>query len=221
MKIIGIAGQKGAGKDTVADFFVQSEKFTKLAFADSLKELCSRLFDIPIDSFNDRKIKDTEFDVAPALTLARLDKMLDIVQNEWEFEIDDVNRDKILDYVDREFDSPRHILQTIGTMLRNYVREDIWIILLCKKMKECSSNVVVSDVRLANERKALKAAGAKLMLVKRPILVESERTVDSHISENDFGKDDEYDVQVLNDKIGLTQLRAEVLLWYSVAWKNK
>lgn len=221
MRIIGLAGRANSGKDTIADFFVQSERFKKLAFADPLKELCSRLFDISVATFNDRKLKDKEFDIPVVLTLALIDKMIDIVENEWGFKVESASQEKLIDYADEELESPRHILQTIGTILRNYVREDIWIVLLFEKIKDSSCNIVVSDLRLKNEREALKKAGAKLLLVKRPAMSYSSEPEDNHISENDFGKDSEYDVQILNDKIGLTQLRAEVLLWYSVAWKNK
>ena len=78
------------------------------------------------------------------------------------------------------------------------------------------------DVRLKNEREALKKAGAKLMLIKRTIkkdgLVRDFGTsVDLHISENDLGLDDEYNAVINNNDISLGQLRSEVLMWYNVA----
>lgn len=39
--IIGLKGQAGAGKDTVADYLVREHNFTKITFATPLKEICS------------------------------------------------------------------------------------------------------------------------------------------------------------------------------------
>jgi len=46
--ILLLSGWSGAGKDTVADFLT-SYGFTKLAFADSLKEIVATEFDIPLE----------------------------------------------------------------------------------------------------------------------------------------------------------------------------
>ena len=60
IKLIGIHGKAGTGKDTVATFlnknyighYIQS-------FADPLKEACSLAFGIPIDNFYDPELKET------------------------------------------------------------------------------------------------------------------------------------------------------------------
>jgi len=41
--VIGLAGLKGSGKDTVADFLKNKHEFIKYAFAGSLKEACQNL----------------------------------------------------------------------------------------------------------------------------------------------------------------------------------
>lgn len=43
--IIGLCGQAGAGKDTVADFLVKNHSFAKVALADPLKRICREVFD--------------------------------------------------------------------------------------------------------------------------------------------------------------------------------
>jgi dephospho-CoA kinase len=59
--IIGLAGQKGSGKDTVAAYLVKRHGFERRAFADSLKKSVEKLFDISyadIEKFkNDDSIK--------------------------------------------------------------------------------------------------------------------------------------------------------------------
>lgn len=49
--IIGLCGQAGAGKDTVADFLVKNHGFVKVALADSLKRICREVFD-----FSDKQL---------------------------------------------------------------------------------------------------------------------------------------------------------------------
>lgn len=58
MKTIGLAGLKRSGKDTVADFLVQEYGFTKLAFADPMKDIIRALD--PYISTNGIRLSDTE-----------------------------------------------------------------------------------------------------------------------------------------------------------------
>jgi hypothetical protein len=56
--VIGVAGVAGAGKDTVAMHLSQNHSFSRLAFADPLKEVCSALYGIPLAKFHDRSEKE-------------------------------------------------------------------------------------------------------------------------------------------------------------------
>jgi hypothetical protein len=44
MSIIGLVGFAGSGKGTVADILVEKHGYTKLSFADSVKDACSAIF---------------------------------------------------------------------------------------------------------------------------------------------------------------------------------
>ena len=57
--IIGISGKAGTGKDTIAGYLKQLDNFRTIAFADEMKQRLSEAFDIPIDYFYDRSIKDS------------------------------------------------------------------------------------------------------------------------------------------------------------------
>jgi adenylate kinase family enzyme len=48
-KVIGICGFIGCGKGTVGDILVEQYGFTKISFADRLKDTASTLFDWPRD----------------------------------------------------------------------------------------------------------------------------------------------------------------------------
>lgn len=58
MTILLLSGDPGSGKDTVAEFMVAEFGFTRLAFADVLKQQVAELTGIPLDTFNDRTLKD-------------------------------------------------------------------------------------------------------------------------------------------------------------------
>src|SRR3972149_1099599 len=45
-RIIGISGKAGSGKDTVANILVDTYKFTRIGFADYLKELAKKYLSI-------------------------------------------------------------------------------------------------------------------------------------------------------------------------------
>lgn len=216
MKIIGLAGKKGSGKDSVAGF-LESEGFTKLAFADPLKEMLASVFRLDIKYLYDEKLKEAPLPERIEIDYYHLDKLRDIVENQWGFVISRDQREGIETYFGREIKTPRELLQVFGTdILRRYIRDDIFIVLLFSRMKEISGHVCVSDVRLKNEREALKKAGGKMILIKR-----YTETKDSHISENDLGSEKEYDVIIKNEDITLDQLRSEVLMWYSIAMKYR
>lgn len=56
--IILLTGKPGVGKDTVASIMCNDVRFTRLAFADALKEEVSKDLKLPLDLFNDRHTKD-------------------------------------------------------------------------------------------------------------------------------------------------------------------
>lgn len=56
--MIGLVGKKGAGKDTLADYMVNHDGFRKLAFANSLKMICQKLFLLTDEQLNDAILKE-------------------------------------------------------------------------------------------------------------------------------------------------------------------
>lgn len=59
-RLIMICGAKGVGKDTVAKYFINNHGYERLAFADKLKDVCSLLFDIDREIFDDPILKEKE-----------------------------------------------------------------------------------------------------------------------------------------------------------------
>lgn len=122
--LIGLVGFAGCGKGTVADTLVEKYNFTKLSFADSLKDATSAIFGWPRHLLEGDTDESRSFRETP-------DKF-------W------TNR---LGY---DF-TPRIALQTLGTeACRGTFNSNIWIYSLERKVLQ-HKNVVISDVRFDNE----------------------------------------------------------------------
>ena len=59
MKIIGLSGPAGSGKDTVADFLCQTQGFVQIAFADHIRDGVAATFGLEQSYFTDRAKKET------------------------------------------------------------------------------------------------------------------------------------------------------------------
>ena len=128
--IIGINGVKQAGKDTSADFFVEQQGFTRIGYADTLKEAVANLFDVPV-SWTEKYKSDTRARVS-------MTRHYDTpgVPNATEYASDM---------------SLRAFLQRFGTeMGRNTFGEDFWVQQLKRRLSS-DTNYVIPDVRFANE----------------------------------------------------------------------
>lgn len=58
MQLIILSGKAGSGKDSAADYLVQNKNYTRVAFADALKEYCSSKYGIHIEYFHNVNMKD-------------------------------------------------------------------------------------------------------------------------------------------------------------------
>jgi hypothetical protein len=140
MAVIGLVGFAGSGKGTVADYLVTKHNYTKMAFADPLKDAVSVIFGWPRLML--------EGDNEPSrLFRERADPF-------WTEKFGDTF-------------TPRIALQKLGTESgRNVFHQDIWVYALEKRIKE-HQNVVVADVRFPNEIEAIIKWGGHILRVKR------------------------------------------------------
>jgi len=58
MKIIGLTGLEGSGKDTVADFLVEAHGFHKVSFASPMKKALNIMFNWEMEQWDDREWKE-------------------------------------------------------------------------------------------------------------------------------------------------------------------
>ena len=139
--IIGIAGFKGAGKGTIADFLVQNG-YTKISFADKLKDACATIFEW------DRKLLEGDTTDSRA----------------WREEIDEwwAARLGINEFC------PRLALQLMGTEAgRNVFGNNIWTSAMEKYILEHPDDYVIPDVRFKNEVKLVNSMRGITIRVKR------------------------------------------------------
>lgn len=206
MTVIALSGKAGVGKDTLADVLVKRYEFTKIAFADPLRNICARVFYLDPAMFIDRDKKDADMRRI-YVDFHDLDAIRHIVENEWGIEVTHDAREAMEELHGKELNTPRDVLRCIGNMLRETVDPDIWINLALKKIKETKGKVVITDARFENERDALNRIGAILVLIKRN---DNGQTAEH---EFDLGTDDEYDVVFTNNGT-LHSYTSEIDMWY-------
>lgn len=140
--IIGFVGFIGSGKDTAADYLVNSHGFRRDSFAATLKDAVSAIFGW------DRVLLEGR-------TAA---------SREWRDQIDEWWAQRL----GIENLTPRWVLQHLGTdILRKNFNDDIWIASIEAKMRKTTDNIVISDVRFPNEIKAIHNAGGRVFRIKR------------------------------------------------------
>jgi hypothetical protein len=183
MRIVGVCGFIGSGKDTIADILIKEGGFIKLSFASALKDAVSIIF-----GWDRVMLEGTTKE-----------------SREW--------REKIDEWWSQRLGipllTPRWVLQSWGTdILRDKFHPDIWLASLERKIMSLSdkTSIVITDCRFPNEITLLKKMGAKMVQVNRPSVIKSVSIHSSEISW--FGTD--FDV-IINNNSTLDNLREEVL----------
>ena len=142
LNIIGVSGQAGSGKDTVADYLVQSHGFTKVALADPLKRFGHKVFAFTEEQLwgpsGARNAVDERYDTDEAWEAAQANMeyygrayVCDVVEDptmrlaairalvHWFFWLRETYKGKL---------SPRVMLQALGTEWgREAVSDRIWM----------------------------------------------------------------------------------------------
>lgn len=211
--IVAFSGNKFAGKDTTAEGLIRFHKFKRIGLADKLKDVCSEVFQIPRQDMDDPSKKESLFEKKLSITIEHIDSLLRTIQRDgFEFEYEKVFEDVRTDFQGRILRSIRDMLQTVGTdICRNYIKDDIWLQYVKSTILNYSGNLVITDARFENERNFLAELGAVMILVIRPGF-ENKST---HVSENQLGSQEDYDVVVINDST-ITALQSDIAMWYTV-----
>ncbi len=137
--IIGLSGYARTGKDTVANFLIEKYGFSRMAFADS--------------------IRDALLALNPSITLADMTNVplsSAVRKMGWET-VKDLSPEV------------RELLQRMGTEVgRNLFGENFWVDLLLKKALDLGTNIVIPDVRFTNEADAIRSWNGEVWRINRP-----------------------------------------------------
>jgi hypothetical protein len=145
--VIGIVGNIGSGKDTIAQYLTQFHDFTQLSFASSLKDAVANVFGWERDMLEGSTTESREF--------------REIVDPFWAKRLSMPQL------------TPRWVLQQWGTDLaRKHFHDDIWIASLENKISKTHANIVISDCRFPNEIQTILDMGGSIIRVQRGALPE-------------------------------------------------
>ena len=149
--LIGLGGYAGAGKTFLADRLVADHNFIRFKFADTLKAMTRAfLFGIGMDA------------------------------GDVEASIDGPLKEKALPGL--PYITPRVLMQTLGTEWgRNSIHRDVWVRVVEQRVQVSRSqgfNIVLDDVRFANEADMIRRLGGIVVQVHGP-----DVCVGRHVSE--------------------------------------
>lgn len=178
-KIIAFCGAKESGKSTSAELFksLVTLQTREVAFAGHLKEACSRVFNIEMKFFLDTKLKEKEMESYVNLTKDKVEQVFK------EFELSDYNYDDhIRKHVGQVFDTPRKLLQYIGTEVLHPLDKLIHVNFA---LKNVDPNVItlVTDLRFPQEFDALYGREDFIPVHVHNLQAELNASTDSHASE--------------------------------------
>lgn len=141
MKIIGLVGFKGSGKDAAAKILIEKHGYVKESFARPVKDAVAAIFNW------DREMLEGETTESRA----------------WREEVDDFwsRRLKIADF------TPRLALQWMGTEAgRNIFGKKVWALSLERRLEK-NVNYIITDTRFPNEMKMITDLGGTIVRIRR------------------------------------------------------
>jgi hypothetical protein len=209
LRLLAFDGLAGTGKDAIADGLVRSHGFVKVPFALVMKDVFSRVFNLPVYYFNVRALKDAPFTQPILLTTGHLCQLAE----EFIARGIEVNTTQIAAAgicVGKTLSSPREIMQYVGTdVVRVHMDNLMWVKLWDMEQRKYD-RVIAPDARFPDEREYVRKLRGKVLLVKRQGV-----TAQGHVSENSKWSDDMYDAVITND-VSLQTIQSEVSLWYTL-----
>tara|TARA_R110000803_G_scaffold200258_4_gene264563 strand:- start:1539 stop:2195 length:657 start_codon:yes stop_codon:yes gene_type:complete len=213
--LLALSGKMRSGKDTAADVLVNKHNFTKVSFADPLKEICAAAFGIDIDHFYNDEFKDTNFKEPLVISGEDIVEML-IQIEERGVDISYDTSSKVIEALEgMTFLSPRTLMQHIGTEIgRKIIKDSIWVDINKTVLGKMEGNVIVADCRYADEVESIREQGGKVGIVIRPGLL-LRSSADLHSSETSITDTDEFDIVLINDGT-LGSFQEQIELWYSL-----
>lgn len=183
-KLVAFCGAKESGKSTSAILFKDliGQPTVEVAFAGHLKEVCSQVFDVEMKYFLEPKLKERELNDYKQLTKERVEKIFEL------FDVTTFDYDKhIRPHTGQVFDTPRKILQYVGTEVLHPIDPLIHVNVTLKKINP-DVITLVTDLRFPQEFDALYGREDFLPVHVQNTRAELAAEADSHASEKGWQK---------------------------------
>lgn len=163
--IIGLSGYAQVGKDTVGAILVEHHGYTRLSFAQTLKDV---LLDVNPRVGMCRMLETWDFAYNQGLNVNHAGhcQSADPAMFDWE-------------YAKKE-PEVRRLLQALGVAMRTHVGPDVWVDAVMRQYDALSvphatlsgfetiPKVVITDVRFPNEAQAIRERGGQVWRIVRP-----------------------------------------------------
>jgi len=150
MKVIGLTGFAKSGKSTAAEI-LKSLGGEEVAFAKHLKDVCSAVFNVPRNHFDDQAFKEVRFDYDRFITPYDVERILNYFEVPARFV-----PGAIVAHNGVQLTSPRHVAQYVGTEILRAIDENIHINMAFKMASASKARFFIcSDMRFDNELTAV------------------------------------------------------------------
>lgn len=183
-KIIAFAGAKESGKSTSAELFksLVSGPTKEIAFAGHLKNVCSTVFGLEMKFFLDTVLKEAELDSYIHLTSETVKQVFEL------FEISEYTHDEhVRKHMGQVFDTPRKLLQYVGTEVLHPIDPLIHVNFAMKKI-DPDVTTLITDLRFPVEFDAMYGKDNFIPVYVSNLKAELAAEADSHASEKGWQK---------------------------------
>lgn len=201
IKLVAFCGAKESGKSTSAELFknLVTQATKEVAFAGHLKVTCAKVCNIDMKYFIDPKLKEVELENYVQLSKPVIEQIFA------EFDLKEYDYDKhIRPHMGVVFDTPRKLLQYVGTELLHPLDKLIHVNVTLKKI-DPEVITLVTDLRFPQEFDALYGREDFLPVYVNNKKAEDAASSDSHASERGWQKFRDRCVELDNNGT-LTQL---------------
>lgn len=174
VRIIGLLGNKGSGKDTAGTYLVEKYGYKRYAFADPIKEISRHLFNLNDEQlYGDKKEDiDERWNLKPRTIFQRIGT-----------EFGQYTIFNIFPELKEKFNTRQLWIYHFNLWLKDEIK------------KNKNINIVITDVRFGHEIEEIKKHGGEIIKISNPKL----KKFDKHISEIEIITL-KYDDKILNSK---------------------